>query len=321
MRKKAARESHFVAQLDPRISRIRDLVNKSRRRTLLASEPKRWHRLCSAMDAIGDAEWAVHAHLVSEPEDAGLLYLMHFGFLQALNLEQDAVASLCKSLGYQNLADQAREQLDPIRQVRNDVTHMTDRENGRRFVGIVRMTMTPQSFETYSFGDDYRGPTPVKCSELSALQHGVLVRILDEVIKLISEDETTHRRDHRAVKLVALFNGVSYLAGKVAAGATRDSSGIDEQFALTCLDSLEAVLAEFERQLEARGHGPCVDEFTHLQTSQARDAIRELRTTLASGTKGIISEALAALLCDTVRKLEDAAASYDKTYERDEGTS
>src|SRR5260221_11482335 len=81
--------------------RIGDIVNIPGRRQALMQKRQRWLRLCSAMDAIGDTQLAVHAYLdepIKEVESNGWSYLTVYGILQVLYVQQDAVKVLAGAL-------------------------------------------------------------------------------------------------------------------------------------------------------------------------------------------------------------------------------
>src|SRR5687767_1869174 len=108
--------------------RIRDIVNDPRRRQSLVQDRQRWLRLCSAMDVIGDTQMAVRAYLdepLKDRESAGWSYLVVYGVLQVLYVQQDAAMTLASCL---NLTLEWPDELEPIRETRNDsIGHPTGR--------------------------------------------------------------------------------------------------------------------------------------------------------------------------------------------------
>jgi hypothetical protein len=80
---------------------VRDLVNLRRRHRALMAYVARYHTICSAMDLIGDTTEALHAYQLGNGEHdrgSGRAYLVAYGVLQALYLQQDALFWLCKHL-------------------------------------------------------------------------------------------------------------------------------------------------------------------------------------------------------------------------------
>lgn len=301
--------------LDLRISQLRDLVNDHRRRAALSREPRRWNQLCSCMDAIGDAEHALDAHAeLTEGASRRHLYLAHFGFVQALYLQQDAVTNLCETLGFSDLADCVRVELSDVRDVRNDVAHMTDRERGRRFVGIVHMSMTANSFERYSFGDFDVEHGAVDCSALAGRQHAVLGEVLDLAVERLREDEREHRERFRSQPLADAFHGMSYSIGKLAAGARHARDQADIALAIGSLNSLDRSVEAFAVALAQRGIVPGVNEWADHETAEAREAVARMRQLLSEGGGTIDAEAMVLLVREKLTRLEETARSYDRTY-------
>jgi hypothetical protein len=73
------------------VSIIRDFINSRRRlHTLIQVRPD-WNRLTSSLDVIGDTEMAFDAYLehLHDPAESGDLYILLYGVLQALFIQQD----------------------------------------------------------------------------------------------------------------------------------------------------------------------------------------------------------------------------------------
>lgn len=80
-------------------SEIRHFINLPRRQHELLANPASWNTLCSALDVIGDTELALEAYVKWErrPED-GEKYLLVYGALQVMEVQQDAVKYICETL-------------------------------------------------------------------------------------------------------------------------------------------------------------------------------------------------------------------------------
>src|SRR5205809_356036 len=108
--------------------RIRDIVNSARRRHALLQDRQRWLRLASAMDVIGDTQLAIRAYL-DEPiktiRSTGWSYLIVYGILQVLYVQQDAAKTLATCL---NLPFELPAEIVNTRDIRNDsIGHPTGR--------------------------------------------------------------------------------------------------------------------------------------------------------------------------------------------------
>ena len=79
---------------------IRELINAPRKHRAILEDSAEYHKLCSCLDVIGDTELAFRAHEeMSDDPRPGSSYLLVYGFLQALVLQQDAVRYLYEALG------------------------------------------------------------------------------------------------------------------------------------------------------------------------------------------------------------------------------
>lgn len=105
-------------------TRIRDFVTEARRRQALMARRADWNMLASSLDAIGDTELAIEAYVAHpEPYDYGQNYLLIYGILQTLFLQQDAIQNTIDAL---QLQYDTRLDFHDIRQIRNKTAgHMT----------------------------------------------------------------------------------------------------------------------------------------------------------------------------------------------------
>lgn len=78
---------------------IRDSITRPRMHDTLLANRKSWNVLHSALDVIGDTELALSSYLNWEYQaDVGKKYLLVYGALQVMEVQQDAVRYLCESL-------------------------------------------------------------------------------------------------------------------------------------------------------------------------------------------------------------------------------
>lgn len=303
--------------LDDLVSELRDLVNSDRVRGELAP---RWNQICSCMDAIGDAEWALaaHARLANqETGDEGMFYLAHFGFLQALFLQQDAVVQLCSALGMVDLGDTVKLDLREVRETRNDIAHMTDRERGRRFVGIVRISMTSREFTTYSFGSGGMNESVVSCAALSRQQFRCLFGVLEAAVTRLRDRERAHREKFRSISLQRIFHGADYCLQKLHAGVGTEVTPNDRSFAGGSLDSLQRMVREFGEAAAARGEGRESNQYVAHALEATEQALLRMREMLESHPDSIDAVAMATLVDSRLRRVLELASAVDRTYAQD----
>ncbi len=77
--------------------KIRDFINHPRRQKPLLRDKPKWHILTSGLDVLGDTQLAIAAYLSAKPtKDAGTCYLLMYGVLQVLFVQQDAARNIAK---------------------------------------------------------------------------------------------------------------------------------------------------------------------------------------------------------------------------------
>ena len=97
---------------------VRDFINRPRKQTRLLSDLASWNMLCSALDVIGDTELALDSYLNWKPqEEDGEKYLLVYGALQVMEVQQDAVKHLSESL---SIPYARPKELANIRMIRSD---------------------------------------------------------------------------------------------------------------------------------------------------------------------------------------------------------
>lgn len=133
---------------------FRDTVNIEMIHTKLVARGERaFRQLCASMDVLGDTEECVAAYLAvaDNAHTDGMLYLMTYGLLQALILQQDALSHAAESIDFQYARP---EELKAIRDVRNDaIGHPTKRgrDSSPDHFGIVRISMHGKGFTLYNW--------------------------------------------------------------------------------------------------------------------------------------------------------------------------
>ncbi|MXV82998.1 hypothetical protein F4Z98_06450, partial [Candidatus Poribacteria bacterium] len=198
--------------LNERISKIRDLINSSRKQNLLIRDSTLWYMLCSCMDTIGDTEEALESFLKldTDSSDKGRNYLRIYGALQALYVQQEAVKNLHEALKIPYTKDTA---LEKIRHIRIDAAgHPTNRGNKKAFNFITRVTLSAQEFHLMTLYPAKSGGkalnskhVDISVPDLIATQKGVFEDVLNNVIETLKEEEVEHRKKFADKKLADAF--------------------------------------------------------------------------------------------------------------------
>jgi len=78
---------------------IRDFINIPRNQHRLLSDKNRWNQICSSLDVIGDTSLALESYYNCKwTSDAGMQYLLIYGLLQAIFIQQDALKNAAEAV-------------------------------------------------------------------------------------------------------------------------------------------------------------------------------------------------------------------------------
>lgn len=239
-----------VAELE---SQIRNVFNIPRKHKNTRRDRSNFNQACSALDAIGDTELALQEFKANNTSfTTGITYILAYGVLQAIFLQQDAIKHLALSLGIPfHLPDELRE----IRDLRNDaVGHPTNRAIDRKkktksFHHISRITLSKVGFQlmsTYSNNDSYDFKN-VQFDPIINIQSKFSKKLLDDILNKLNDDENTHREKFMNDKLIDCFHpSISYIFSKVKEG-TRSST--ERDFALSNFKIIIKAISSFEKKL------------------------------------------------------------------------
>lgn len=226
-----------IAELE---SDVRRRINEPQLTRDLINRGAEWDIVTSALDAIGDSEIALDSYLCwSGSEDVGCLYLLTYGVLQVLVVQQDAIRELCRALDLADVYPDKCEELKKIRDIRiHSVGHpVLQRSKKRLFTSnyIARISLTKSSFElmTSPHGKERLYTQTILVHELIASQRKALIQVLENVTEQLDERERQHRdrfKDQELAKIIrparyhignvskALWNADHWPAGKVHIG-------------------------------------------------------------------------------------------------------
>jgi hypothetical protein len=197
---------------------IREFINHPRRLDPLLKDKPAWNMLASAMDVISDTEWAITSFERGDYADKGILYLVLYGLLQAMYVQQDGLENLVRALeGNEQFKIESEPEAEFIRRVRHDtVGHPTKQGNSRSKKGgrageqtshaIVQHSLRKEGFtlsRTSNLTDtqfiDHRTET------LIAQNRALAVRVLTRTKKNLEDLEMEHRKAFKGEKLATFF--------------------------------------------------------------------------------------------------------------------
>jgi hypothetical protein len=306
-----------IAELE---QEIRDFINNPRKRYALMQDTAAWNLLCSCLDAVGDTELAVRAYEQSrEPPTAADLYLLVYGVLQALFIQQDAVENLCQALAIDYIPDKS---LKETRDIRNDSTgHPTKRGGGKgRNNFIVRSSLTREGFDLMTTFPDKRRPRfrHISIESLIKNQRDVIQRVLREVLRRLKTEEAIHRGKYRDQKLEDIFpSTLGYYFEKI--GDAVDGSKPRELGAMH-IRLVAEVIEAFKERLKERGTLQAYDSVVHL-INLMEYPTRELTTYFADATHTSLNAKSAHIFVFFIDKhieeLKSIAKEIDEDYRKE----
>lgn len=175
-------------------NRIRDLLFTGIRSPALPNNPAELNKLLSSLDLLGDTQLAVEAYpQFHDITDKGTIYLIIYGILQTLQLQQEAVQNIATILKYEV---KMSGMMSDIRIIRNDVAgHPMSRKENKSLKSnsIFRNTISTTNLQlmtTYSGETEKKYETPdIYIPPLIERQTKRLSKVLEEIIIKLEEEE------------------------------------------------------------------------------------------------------------------------------------
>ena len=210
--------------IDQKMEEIRNFLNftSPRKKQALMQDSAMWYMLCSSMDIIEDMECALESYLAedSDVSDLGKKYLLVFGALQTLYVQQDGVKHLHDALDIPYTMD---PKIKDIREIRNDAAgHPTNRQNKKAFNFITRVYLGVHDFQLTTFyptnvvgGNLNSKHMNINIPDLITTQRSVFLDVLENVIKNLKEEEMEHRKKFEGNKLVDTLSDTIYPFEKI----------------------------------------------------------------------------------------------------------
>lgn len=237
---------------------IRDFIQHPRRMEPLIRNKSLWSQLTSAMGTIEDTEAAIEAYVrAPEPTDHAGCYLLIYGVLQVLVVQQDAVKQLAKAF---NIPLNFDPELGEIREIRIcTVGHPTEvrarHQEGKAASShyIVQMSVTKTHFEFMSEYED--GETKFQDVDLMKKverQRAILTKVLEQVWTILQRREQEHRDQFKGEKLIDVFPiTLNYMFEK-ASVVTRGEH-VDTVLGRWGIEGINKAVCDFKEALERRG--------------------------------------------------------------------
>ncbi len=298
--------------------RIRECINAPRKHFAIFQNPVEFHKLCSCLDVIGDTELAFRSYeAMPDSIRPGSSYVLVYGFLQALFLQQDAVRNLHEAL---QLPYEPDPLLLEIRELRNDaIGHPTKRGGGKgkSFSFISRPSISKSGFQLMTVSPGEWPPLfrHVSLQALLDTQHRQLEEGLEALLQSLRKEEMEHREQFKEEKLSALFPGVLHYYFEKVYESTRGTSGWE--YGALHIMLLKEIVEKFRAGLTRRGIAGAYQGVEH-QLESLDYPLDELAEYFAQQGKGRLNERDAVIFTSFVEgemsELQEMAAELDKEY-------
>jgi hypothetical protein len=229
------------------VAEIRDFINRPRKQAGLLTDAASWNTLCSALDVIRDTALALEAYLKMDALSViGEKYLLVYGVLQVMEVQQDAVKFLCESLA---IPYSRPQELSDIRAIRSDaIGHPMNRPEDKVIKSsfIQQFDLNQQEFTLLTVFSDKRQyrRRHVDIVRLLSIQRKALEEKLDDIVEKLRSDEMAHREKHQTELLQDIFpDTLGYLFSKIYEGSPLAELNLQE---------VKRMLARFREALVAR---------------------------------------------------------------------
>ena len=308
---------------------LRDRVNYRRRHAALIRNSAAWNTTCSAMDVVGDTCQALRAyaeHASLPKNDKGAAYLLAYGVLHTLYLQQDAVFWWCKCLDIKPAATfddpgkwaRSIPELDKARSARNDSTgHPVRRDRPKKSplaaFFIVQHSLSAHGFQLIKHEENkvHAEWSHVSFPELIADQVRTLTAVLNDACASLDAEDAKHHQQFMQTPLTPILHRLGYPIGKL--GSKRTVT--DWQLMPAHVEMIEEGLAELKAAILERAEP--FDEQWQWAYQKLDCALRRLKDH-TSGAASDTDDDLADVLADYVRygidDLKELTEELDDQY-------
>lgn len=317
------------------ISKIRELINKPILNSLLLKEQKKWNLMCGGLDAIESTQLAIDSYNRLNKESAkevGLEYLIVYGLFQALNVQQDSVRDLCKSMDIsvpKNEEDFKLQypKLYEIKQLRKKGIGHPSGEGKTN--NTHSMLIDNDSIKLYSYTETGEFSfTTYKISDCIEKQNQSLCGILQKVIEKIGSIEKEHKDKYMQNKLrecfpsnphycfEKIFTAINLIKAQGESVPERLKSIIS--FALSNTKDLIEAVDRFDGEITQRGLQDDDIVSVRLEIKHSKYPLEKLKEYFSPEPKSSINSQDARAYADSarehIRDLIEHAENLDDEY-------
>ena len=305
---------------------VRDLVNFRRRHRKLMKEPSRYNTIRSAMDVLSDTTQALAAYATLGPAgDKGHAYLVVYGVLQTLYLQQDAGFWLLKLLGIAPTASFKSPgrwaitvpAIDAARSARNNsVGHPVRRDRSGPLASffIVQSSLGADGFRLLESDEHGTGRfSSVSTARLATEQLESICELLEDASRQLVAADRKHHRRFMNDRLQTLFERARYPVSKLGAAPPDERAMQTHDAAL-----IRKALTQFREAMLTREEPFEEDlEWSYRKIERALKIIDDY----AGGVIAVddtLADVCSGFVHYEIEHLRDYAASIDDNYSEDE---
>lgn len=271
-----------LSDIDQSIARVRELeetvrnhINTHRYQSVWIENSDGWNQICSSLDVIGDTICSIESYQSHPfPDETGMKYIVTYGILQALFIQQDALRHLSEAF---EIEFQVSPALKEIRENRNAaIGHPTKQNRGGEchYSHVSRMSLSKRGFDFLRFSGS-RPHEVVRVDILAAIesQLNCIADDYNRVTEKLREIDRMHREKFKNSPLQDVFHSaMSYNFEKIASGICARSLG-DKDFGHSNLRMVVETYKSFESELKERNELTSCLEFDLKEYFHALDKL------------------------------------------------
>ena len=198
--------------IDSLFEEIRKICNHPWKKQILFQDRVEWDKLWTSLDVIEDSQLAIDDYKDLPDFNAyekGYLYV--YGVLQALFLQQDALANLNFALLKEKINfEKDYPELYTIRESRNNsIGHPTNRSNGKSFHYLGRSSIRKKGFTMLSYFPKTGDPSKIEKIDILnciEIQEILLSGILTKTIDKLKSEFKNHKSRFKGEKLANVIH-------------------------------------------------------------------------------------------------------------------
>lgn len=244
---------------------IRDIVSSPLTEHLFLKSSYDSHQIVTCLDTIEDAQLAVDEYRLLDRSQflthKGKVYLVVYGVLQGIFLQQDALRDLANALHFPFRIDDYQE-LKTIREIRNQIVgHPTkySRDKTESLYRINRISLSLEKFDVLEYNKlvGQRQIASVNITRTLYDNEALVVKAMRDLVSKMEADIGKHKSEFRDKPLADCFHpSLGYMCEKLWAGALASSSESDRHVAFASLKTIEDMLCDLCKALSERGKRP-----------------------------------------------------------------